>query len=173
MLARLFGVPATGDVNIGLHHHEPGSANGFPHNDLNPGWFPRDEDANGNGIRLARPDLVEYTTGDVRRPGIVARETVRAVACLIYLNNPPWSRGDGGSTGLYRAPSDPPNSPVAAVAPVNNSLLAFECTPHSYHGFLTNRVHPRDTIVMWLHRERQDAVQRWGQDAIVRYGAPE
>ena len=39
MLARLLGVEATGDVNCGLHHHEAGSADGFPHNDLNPGWF--------------------------------------------------------------------------------------------------------------------------------------
>ncbi len=39
MLARLFGINATGELNVALHHHAVGSLDGSPHNDLNPGWF--------------------------------------------------------------------------------------------------------------------------------------
>jgi 2OG-Fe(II) oxygenase superfamily len=170
MLARLLGIPATGEVNIGLHHHEPGSANGFPHNDLNPGWFAVHAGPNGTGVHLTRPDLVEYTSGRVLHPTAGTHETVRAAACIFYLNNPPWRPGDGGSTGIYRAASDQPNRPAAVVPPINNSLLAFECTPYSYHGFISNRMSPRDSVVIWLHREKKDALERWGEHAIVPYG---
>ena len=171
MLARLLGVEATGDVNCGLHHHEVGSADGFPHNDLNPGWFadyPTDD-----GIRLARPDLCSYTTGKPVRSGVQPRETVRAAAVLFYVDNPPWSPGEGGNTGLYSSAADPPDRPQAAVPPINNSLLAFQCTPFSYHGFISNRVSPRNSIVMWLHQPKAHAVARWGAESIVQYGQAE
>lgn len=169
MLARLAGVRATGDVNCGLHHHVTGSASGFPHNDLNPGWFVRYPSA--DGIRLARPDLCEYTTGELRgTPRDPVVETVRAVAAIFYLDNEVWSPGDGGVTGLYRNASDPVDEPVAVVPPVNNSMLLFECTPFSFHGFVSNRRHPRNSIVLWLHRPKADVVTRWGEQAIVKYG---
>ena len=168
MLAGVAGVETTGDVNCGLHHHEVGSASGFPHNDLNPGWFagPPAED----GIRLAQSALCDYTTGELLTPGDQpARETVRAVAAIFYLDNPPWAAGDGGATGLYRNASDPPDCPVAVVPPVSNSMLIFECTPFSYHGFITNRRHPRNSVVLWLHRPRPDVIRLWGEEAIVDY----
>jgi len=96
-------------------------------------------------------------------------ETIRAVAAIFYLDNPPWSPGDGGTTGLYRNASDPVDQPAAVVPPLNNSMLAFECTPFSYHGFVSNRRHPRNSVVLWLHRSRQDVVRRWGEHAIVGY----
>ena len=171
LLARLFGVEATGDVSVGLHHHEAGSASGFPHTDLNSAWFPAD--VGEAPVRLARPDEIEYTTGRAMRPGARGREVVRAVACLFYVNNPGWRPGDGGATGLYASAGDPPTRPVAVVPPVDNSLLAFECTPFSYHGFIGNRVNPRDSVVMWLHRDRTDADRRWGAQSIVPFGGEE
>ncbi len=133
MLASLLRVEATGHVNCGLHHHLVGSADGFPHNDLNPGWFPGEVD--GDGIRLAEPTQCEYTSGVLHSPSHrPAVETVRAAAAIFYLDDPPWSPGDGGMTGLYRNASDPIDQAAAVVPPVNNSLLAFECTPFSYHG---------------------------------------
>lgn len=168
VLARLLRVEATGHVNCGLHHHLVGSANGFPHNDLNPGWFPGDD--GDDGIRLAEPAHCDYTSGALRSPSNHPPvETIRAVAAIYYLDNPPWSPGDGGATGLYRNASDPVDQPAAVVPPLNNSLLAFECTPFSYHGFISNRRHPRNSVVLWLHRPKQDVVQRWGEHAIVRY----
>lgn len=168
MLASLLRVEATGHVNCGVHHHLVGSANGFPHNDLNPGWFAGE--VNGDGIRLAEPTHCEYTSGRLHSPSDhSAVETVRAVAVIFYLDNPPWSPGDGGTTGLYRNASDPVDQPAAVVPPLNNSLLAFECTPFSYHGFISNHRHPRNSVVLWLHRPRQDVVRRWGEHAIVGY----
>ena len=39
VIADVLGVTATGHVAVGMHHHRPGGQHGFPHNDLNPGWF--------------------------------------------------------------------------------------------------------------------------------------
>ena len=39
LLAAVLGIEATGHLAVGLHHHRVGSGHGFPHNDLNPGWF--------------------------------------------------------------------------------------------------------------------------------------
>jgi hypothetical protein len=168
MLAGLFGVTATGHVSGGTHHHEPGSSNGFPHNDLNPGWF-IDYDS-PDGIVLPQHDLCQYTTGTTTsdKP---ARRVIRAVAVIYYLGNPPWAAGDGGETGLYASASDPIAAPVTRIAPRNNTLLAFECTPYSFHGFITNRVHPRTSVVAWLHREPADVEARWGPGVIQEFAA--
>jgi Rps23 Pro-64 3,4-dihydroxylase Tpa1-like proline 4-hydroxylase len=95
--------------------------------------------------------------------------TVRAVAILYYTANEPWTPGDGGETGLYRRRTDPPDRPAARVAPHNNSMVAFECTPNSFHSFVTNRAKPRRSVTMWLHRRDTDVVDRWGEESIVAW----
>jgi hypothetical protein len=168
MLAKLLAVPATGHMNCGLHQHNVGSASGFPHNDLNPGWFL--DYPSESGIRLAEPATCDYTNGKlIRASEYPVRETVRAAAAIFYLGNLPWVSGDGGATGLYWNASDSIENPAASVPPVNNSMLLFECTPFSYHGFIKNRRHPRNSIVLWLHRPKDDATRRWGGAAIVDY----
>jgi Rps23 Pro-64 3,4-dihydroxylase Tpa1-like proline 4-hydroxylase len=97
------------------------------------------------------------------------REAVRAVAVIYYLNNPQWQPGDGGETGLYRTVRDAIEHPVAVVPPLNNSLVAFECTPGSYHTFRSNVRHPRNSVVIWLHVEKSAAIARWGESALVRF----
>ena len=143
-----------------------GSLNGWIHNDLNPVWFADIADA--DGIVIPRQALCSYCEGagpaEVRR-----REAVRSVAVIYYLNNAAWQSGDGGETGLYRRIQDAIAHPVARVPPVNNSLVAFECTPSSYHTFLTNVRHPRNSVVLWLHVEKGTAVARWGESALVRF----
>ena len=174
LMGELTAVQATGHVALGIHHHRIGSADGFPHNDLNLGWFASDPAA--GGIELSRPEAVEYTTGVARVLGLIPRETVRAVAVLFYLDNGPWMPGDGGATGLYVRSTDPTRKPALIVPPLDNSLLAFECTPASWHGFISNRHRPRNSIIMWLHRSKSEVVARWGAGAIVPYGrrpAPE
>ena len=52
---------------------------------------------------------------------------------------------------------------------MNNSLVLFECTPFSWHGYLGNRAKPRNSVVMWLHRPKADVVARWGEPSIVRW----
>jgi hypothetical protein len=160
----------TRHVNVGLHRHEPHSSPGFPHTDLNPGWFPR---AAGDAIVLADPHRVEYTTGTTRDGGRPARPVVRAVAVLFYLANPPWRADHDGRTGLYRSGRDDPAEPAAAVPPHSNSLLAFECTPWSFHGFTGGGSVPRNSVVQWLHRPRKAVESRWGPDAVVGYGEAE
>jgi len=166
LFARLFAVEANGCIHGGLHHHAVGSLNGWIHNDLNPVWFADSEDA--EGIVIPRQALCTYCEGagpaEVRR-----REAVRAVAVIYYLSNPEWQPGDGGETGLYRSLRDAIDQPVATVPPLNNSLVAFECTPGSYHTFRSNVRHPRNSVVMWLHVEKAAAVARWGESALVRF----
>jgi hypothetical protein len=167
-LAGVFGVQATGHVLCGIHHHLVGSEPGFPHNDLNAGWFARDP-APGS-IEFSAPYEIDYLTGKRLVDEAEPIETVRAVAAIYYLGNPPWSPGDGGSTGLYRRVTDAVEQPLLEVPPRNNSLFAFECTPNSYHGFISNRRYPRNSIIMWLHRPKSEVVDRWGADQIVPYG---
>jgi Rps23 Pro-64 3,4-dihydroxylase Tpa1-like proline 4-hydroxylase len=93
-------------------------------------------------------------------------ERMRAVAIIFYLANPS-SGVFGGQTGLYRSNSDSIDKPAAVVPPVNNSLVAFECTPASFHGFISNRTAVRNTLVMWLHRDKSEAIRRWGEQNIV------
>jgi hypothetical protein len=164
-LAEVSGVEGTRDVSAALHHHKLGSDNGKVHNDLNPAFFV--DHSKDDGVNLNDPKLCHYQTGEVYAAGFTARATVRAVAMLYYLDNPAWQEGDGGETGLYRTPRDPVVQPAAKVPPVNNTLLLFECTPTSYHSFLQNRKHVRNSVILWLHRPMADAVERWGDSKIV------
>jgi len=169
MLAAVLGIAGTGYVACVLHHHAVGSASGRVHNDLNPSWFPVYE--SDTGVRLQRPDLVALTTGETRQPGIETVEMVRAGVMLLYLHNPPWRPGDGGGTGLYAAVTDEVERPYAMVPPLNNSILAFECTPYSYHSFIHNAHSPRNCLILWLHEEPATVASRWGLEAIVPWAA--
>lgn len=169
LIARLTGAETTLDVNGALHHHQPGSLDGQVHNDVGIGYFidrPRPDGV--NPMDLSR---CSYTDG---RPGALGdgrpvRAAVRSVAVLLYLCNPDWRPGDGGETGLFLHPDDPVKQPTAAVPPINNTLLVFEITPRSLHSFLHNPHKPRNSVVMWLHRSYDQAVARFGQDAIYEW----
>lgn len=167
LLAGLLGIETTGHLACGMHHHDAGSSHGFSHNDFNPGWFngacPPGEVRLGDG-------LVNYMTGEPLGPGAEPIQTVRAASMLYYLGNPPWAPGDGGMTGLYGSGIDDITHPVAAAPPINNSLLLFECTPNSYHGFISNVAKPRNSIVMWLHQSVERATGVWGVGSVVNYG---
>jgi hypothetical protein len=174
LLASVADVRVTNDVSVALHHHEPGSRDGTVHNDLNPGWFPATAgtrtDVSGairaDGINCVSSDLCDYKHGTPHAPGITPVERTRAVAMIYFLNNAPWKNGNGGECALYAHRSA---AAAQTIAPVSNSLLLFECTPWSYHRFLSNRVGARDSVILWLHREREHAVTRWGERSIVRW----
>lgn len=167
LLASLFQVKASGFVNAGLHHHEVDSRSGLVHNDLSIGWFV--EYPSANGIRIPRHDLCRYTDGTALAPAVLPTAMVRAVSMLFYLANPTWSPGDGGETGLYRCAEDNVERPVEKVPPINNSILVFECTPLSYHSFLCNRKSVRNSVIMWIHRSKNDATRLWGEERLVRF----
>ncbi len=167
LLGSLFRVNATGFINAGLHHHAIGSNSGLVHNDLSIGWFV-DYEALG-GIRVPRHDLCRYTDGTPLVPDVSRIEMVRSVTMMFYLANPVWEPGHGGETGLYRCSNDDVHSPAATVPPINNSILMFECTPVSYHSFLRNNQSTRNSVIMWLHQPKSEAVAKWGDDKIVRF----
>lgn len=164
VVAGVAGIPApTGDVSAALHHHGPGGSAGWPHNDLNPGWFggpPPGPDE----VRTEAYDGVDYHHGG---PG--ARETVRAVSVLYYLANPEWAEGDGGETGLFPSAEAGARGAGAFVPPVNNSLVLFECTPFSWHAYAGGSRHVRNCVVMWVHRPKSEVTERWGEAPIVRW----
>src|SRR5262249_10455084 len=61
MVAALWDIEATLDMDAALHHHPVGSGDGWVHNDLNPGWFvdrPR-----ADGVNVADPELCSYQQG--------------------------------------------------------------------------------------------------------------
>lgn len=168
MLAAVAGVRRTRHINGGLHHHAVGSKSGFIHHDLNPVYFAEEEEGR-DGIAMARHDLVDYTTGTTTQEGVTVTKEVRAVAMLYYTANEPWSPGDGGETGLYRRATDPVKRPAAKAPPLNNSMLIFRCTPHSYHTFLTNRSLERNSVIMWLHQTFDEAASHWGPGAPMAW----
>ncbi|XXX75821.1 2OG-Fe(II) oxygenase [Sorangium sp. So ce134] len=164
MVAALWDVEATLDMDAALHHHPAGSGDGWIHNDLNPGWFvdrPR-----ADGVNVADPALCDYQHGAAAGGAGRPRETVRAAALLFYLANDPWSPGDGGETGLYASARSPVSSPAAVVPPINNSLLCFACTPYSYHAFLRNKKSPRNSVILWIHVPAERAARRHGARSI-------
>jgi hypothetical protein len=164
VLAGLFAVEATGHINCGLHHHTPGSLDGWVHNDLNPGWFAdaRTED----GIVLVNHRLCSYTSGAPRRAGVDVVEVIRAVAMIYYIGNGPWPDGIAGGTGLYKRSDQPVSEPDAVVLPNDNSMLVFECTPFSFHSFIGRNPKARNSVIMWLHRPKAEVVARWGERSI-------
>ena len=164
LLASVVGVEITDDVSAALHHHEPHSRDGTIHNDLNPGWFAAS--AREDGINCATSALCDYKHGEPRAPGTQPVERIRAIAMIYFLNNSPWKKGNGGECALYLHRS---SASFETVPPVNNSMLVFECTPRSYHRFLSNRSGTRDSVILWLHRKREYAVERWGARSIVTW----
>ncbi len=167
MIAAMTDVPATGDVNCALHHHHAGSRDGFVHGDLGVAWFSRQPRADGiNPMDLAR---CSYTDGSGPEHAS-AVDRVRAVTAIFYLDNEGWQPGDGGETALYLRQSDPVRRPAVAVAPVDNSILVFENTPHSYHAFLRNPTRARNSVILWLHRANSDVMTRWGVEVAKSWG---
>jgi hypothetical protein len=167
LIAGVLNVETIPYVSGGIHHHEVGGESGQPHCDLNPVYFaeatPRD------GMVTLRGDLVDQKSGEILNEAPTVRRTVRAVSILYYTANPPWNIGDGGGTGLYYRRSDSVTQPVITVPPINNSMVAFECTPSSFHSFISNRASERNSITMWLHRSDTAAVERWDEHTLERW----
>ena len=71
----------------------------------------------------------------------------------------------GGETGLYAAKVDREHTTIELVPPADNTLLLFECSPHSYHRFIANPGRRRNCIIIWLHASVDAALSRW-PDAV-------
>jgi hypothetical protein len=164
-VALLTGINATDDVNGALHHHQMWSKTGSVHDDLARVWFSVQPRADGiNPMDLRR---CSYTTGKASRPGVKVRSAVRAATMIYYFGNRPWLPGDGGETGLYYRSDQRVGHPTAIAPPVNNSILIFECTPFSHHSFISNRRHPRNSAILWLHASEKAVENRWGRGRVA------
>lgn len=162
-ISNLFKVETTGDLSVELHHHAVGSASGKIHNDLNPGWFVKTKDGT---VNLHDRRSCSYRTGQTSTSSSAVIKRVRAIAMIYYVANGVWHHGDGGETALYGDASCSKRS-CELVAPLDNSAVVFECTPFSYHRFLSNRAKPRNSVVMWLHQTEETCRERWGDQVIV------
>jgi hypothetical protein len=166
LLARLWGVTPTPYVFVGAHHHTPNSQDGFIHSDFNPVWFPR---APATAIQTPVHGLCSYKTGAGRLSVEQKIEVVRGAVLIFYLANDAWQPGDGGDTGLYESAAGPVTQPAVAWPPENNTLVSFECTPSSFHTFISNTRIPRTSIIMWVHRPLEEAVRMYGEERLERW----
>jgi hypothetical protein len=167
LLSSLFCLQTTGDVKAELHHHQCGSSSGQIHNDFNPGWFVS-KDAN-HEINESDKKKCSYRYGESKLPNTKPRRVIRALTMIYYLGNEAWKQGDGGETGLYSKRRGSVEKPDIAIPPINNSMICFECSPHSYHSFISNPRADRNAVVLWLHGSYEDAAERWGENAIVQW----
>lgn len=166
LLNGIFDIPPTPYLFAGSHHHGPGSGDGFVHSDYNPVWFRRSSEGE---IRIPDNTVCTYKTGAGPLPCSDKIEVVRGAVVLFFLLNDGWQPGDGGELGLFASGQSLVSEPAAVCPPINNSLVAFECTPRSFHAFLKNTRLPRTSIIMWTHRPMPDAVSRWGEDRLERW----
>ena len=167
LISDLTGVRTTGHLDGGLHHHRVGSANGWIHNDLCVGWFPGP--CAGTDIVLSDHVGCNYSTGLCRDPHTQPICVVRSVALIFYIANSSWAPGYGGETGLYATPFDNIEDSSAIVPPINNSLVIFECSPHSYHSFRSNLQIERNCIVLWAHSTVETVSAKFGKASIARW----
>lgn len=167
LICDLFGIKATPYVFAGAHHHTVASANGFVHNDFNPVWFPRTDEP--DRIQTPDPRRCDYKTGAGPLSDAEKIQVVRGAVVLFFAGNDEWRPGDGGETGLYATPDDPVDAPALRCPPINNSLVAFECTPRSFHTYLSNTRLPRTSIIMWVHRTLDEAGRTFGTEGLERW----
>jgi len=167
-LAQLLGLSVTLRIDGGLHHIPRGSRSGWLHTDLCSAWFDA-KVAKENGVVFADRSQCDYFTGVRRQLTAQPMEYVRAATMIYYVNNDNWRDGDGGETGLYST-SRSDLGPTKVIAPENNSLILFECSPHSFHRLRGNPRCSRNSIILWLHTTVEFAEERWG-NAIRRRGS--
>jgi hypothetical protein len=120
-------------------------------------------------IQVPDQTVCAYKTGEGTLPASEKIEVLRGVALIFFLMNDGWRPGDGGETGLYASAQDAISRPAARCPPENNSLVAFECTPHSFHSYLANGRLPRSSIIMWVHRPLEEGIARYGAERIERW----
>ena len=157
-LARALELEVALEVDGAFHHHPPGSRTGWIHNDFNPGWFPRS--AQTGEVLLCDHERCNYRTGKVGNQSVNPLQRMRRLTLIYYVNNKGWQEGDGGETGLYSSRAQPLQRAEVKVPPIDNSLMMFECSPHSFHSFLSTK-RARNSIILWLHAGMDSSKARW------------
>jgi hypothetical protein len=166
-IAGVLGIPFVPVIDGALHSSPPSSRMGWVHTDYCSAWF----DLSGSRkeeLLFANREMCEYFTGRVKHAQAQPKEYVRAATIIYYLCNDGWRTNDGGETGLYNASGMATHAEESRVVPINNTLLAFECSPHSHHRFLTNPRSRRNSLILWLHLPIDQAQARWGKNAHLK-----
>lgn len=162
--SRLFGIPLTNDIVAEFHHHQVDSQDGFVHNDYNLCCFTENRLPNGMNPWYYTcnydPAQNDMTTG-------LVTSHMRSIALIYYFNNDPWLPGDGGETALFNSEQD--LAAARLTPPISNSLLAFEVSPDSYHGFRQNFRSERNSLIMWFHTQTDVKLMRHGGAQPVTY----
>lgn len=161
---RAMMIPDIHRVDGALHSSPPGSRTGWIHTDYCSAWFDESSEPSQTPIFPNRA-ACDYFTGKPRHPDARPAEYARAATMIFFLCNDGWRPGDGGETGLYGSAC---GHEAELVAPVNNSLVFFRCSPHSYHRFITNPGRTRNSIILWVHETIEGAAANWGLQAIRR-----
>jgi hypothetical protein len=163
-LADVFGIKINNFIDAAIHINRPNNKTGWVHTDFSPGWFPTQE-----GIdRLALPDMkkVDYRTGELF-DNCKPFKAIRSIASIFFIGND-WNIGDGGEVGVYESQVQNPNFPTIQIPPVSNSLFSFECSPHSFHSFITNKKF-RNSIIFWCHSDIEEVKKRWPLSRLSSY----
>jgi len=155
----LFGYDNIRYVDGALHSSLPGSRTGWIHTDLCSAWFVDEQTT--STLTFPNRSACDYFTGVSKGGSVPVIELKRAAAMIYYLCNDGWEPGDGGETALYDCPFEGTFSPPFLVQPRNNSLLLFECSPHSYHRFISNTRNTRNSIILWIHGTPREISARW------------
>jgi hypothetical protein len=163
MIGSLFDIERTPYVFVGIHYHPPGSKSGFLHNDFNPTWFPRTA---GDLAQVPDNSRCSYKSGEGPLPPEEKVQVARGAAMIFFLGNSHWRLGKGGEVGLFSDADAMVDKPDSCVPPINNSLVIFECTPRSFHSFLSNSGAARTSIIMWIHRSLEEATHLYGTDQL-------
>lgn len=164
LIAEVFDIYLDENLMIGMHRHNPPSKPGWSHTDFAVVSFPNIP-ANHGGQRVyAEADQVNYSDDSKhRQPDSI--KTARAIACLYYTANQEWRPGLGGETGVYLPDG---KTLVASVPPKNNSLFAFEISPHSYHAYLGSAAMQRSSFIWWYHAAPGYLMKRHAESAAAR-----
>jgi hypothetical protein len=150
-----------------FHHHKVNSTSGFLHTDWNLQNFVKDELPNGINPWY-------FQCKHAGEPGVDnAYQVVKSIACIYYLGNEEWNEGYGGDTGLYthhnennfvKAIPYENQIPYVKIPPVNNSMVVYEISPYSYHGFIQNKKIERNAMIQWFYSNvsnRKDKYKNW------------
>lgn len=165
-LATLLDLDFLPRIEGALHSNPQGSRTGWIHTDCCSAWF---DESSGKPDQLMLPPRgrCSYFTGQPKVAEARPAEYIRAATMIFYLCNDGWETGNGGETAVYSQDCETPDTLVKLIEPRNNSLFLFECSPHSYHRFITNPGQRRNSIILWLHSSVDDAQTRWG-DGVHR-----
>lgn len=160
-LAEFLKLPFVARTDAAFHSHPVGSRTGWVHTDHCPAWF-HEPATETEGLGVPDRRVCDYFTGEPLCAGANPVAYARAATAIFYFGNDQWQARDGGETELSSTQKLGPRTETDLVPPRSNSLIVFECSPHSYHRFIGNNLFERKSFIFWLHDTLASTKERWG-----------